>query len=246
MRFDNDLMIAGFVLDLDEHPPDLALSPKQEWDGWMARYPSLAEQFASSRRILPAEGLRRTGRLQRMTQAAAGDNWALLPYTFGFIDALHSTGIAQTMCAIERLAFAFTEHWGRASLAEELKRYDEALIAEITLIDELVHGCYLSRRSFPRFAAWTMLYFAATTTYERRRQAGALRPGAAFLGADDPAWRQIVRSAGRRLQSDLTASDSSEEDFTCYVADLIAPYNVVGLCDPRAANMYRHTAVVKG
>jgi FADH2 O2-dependent halogenase len=245
LRFDNDLLSAGFVLDQETRPPDAGSSPQQEWDQLVSRYPSLAEQFALAKRTLPADGLRRTGRLQRMTEGAAGENWALLPYTFGFIDALHSTGIAQTLCAIERLAIVFADHWNRPTLAGELKHYEQTLFAEITLIDQLVHACYLSRRRFAMFAAVTMLYFAATTTYERRRAAGLLPPGAAILGAEDRQWREIVRNVKQRLEHDLQ-STHTDAAFTRYVAEAIAPYNTAGLCDPAAKNMYRHTAARKG
>jgi FADH2 O2-dependent halogenase len=244
LRFDNDLLSAGFVLDLDDCPPDPQLSPQAEWDRFMARYPSLAEQFAAGRRELPVDGLRKTARLQRMTEAAAGENWVLLPYTAGVIDALHSTGIAQTMCAIERLAATLAEHWGRPSLPNKLMHYERTLFAEITLNDLLVHGCYVARRSFPIFAAFAMLYFAAATTYERRRVEGLLPPGAAMLCADDPAWRRTVEGVHRRLLDSGQSADGQE--FAQVVAEAIAPYNTAGLCDPRVRNMYRYTAANKG
>jgi FADH2 O2-dependent halogenase len=243
LRFDNDLLSAGFVLDMEERPADPRLAPQEEWDRLLAAYPSLAEQFAASQRVLPAEGLRKTGRLQRMTEAAAGANWVLLPYTAGFIDALHSTGIAQTMCAIERLAATLAEHWERPSLAARLQEYERTFFAELTLIDLLVHGCYVARRRFRSFAAFAMLYFAAATTYERRRVAGSLAPGAAFLCADDPAWRRVVEDVHRRLIT-LSASDwSTETEFIEHVAEALAPYNTAGLCDPTVNNMYRYTAL---
>jgi FADH2 O2-dependent halogenase len=181
-----------------------------------------------------------------MTEAAAGENWALLPYTAGFIDALHSTGIAQTMCAIERLAGIFAEHWGRPTLAGRLQQYEETLFAEITLIDQLVCGCYLTRQDFSRFAAFAMLYFAAATTYERCRAEGRMKPGAAFLCADDPRWRGIVQSVFDRVREDRCSGDHRRQDFEQFVAEAIVLYNTAGLCDPRVQNMYRYTAADKG
>jgi FADH2 O2-dependent halogenase len=181
-----------------------------------------------------------------MTAAAAGENWALLPYTAGFIDALHSTGIAQTLCAIERLAVLFTEHWGRPTLAGRLKQYEETVFAEIALIDQLVSGCYLTRHDFRRFAAFAMLYFAAATTYERRRAEGRIRPGAAFLCADDPQWRSLVSGVFHRARQERGGDDQGSNRFEQFVAEAIAPYNIAGLCDPRMQNMYRHTAADKG
>src|SRR5690606_33135866 len=135
----------------------------------------------------PATGLRRTGRMQRIAAKMAGENWALLPNTAGFIDPLHSTGIAQTLCGVERLVTTLKEHWQRSTLPYWLAAYDRLLRQEFTLVDRLVAGGYATRGVFPLFAAFSMLYFAAATTYERRRQRKELPPGAAFLCADDAA-----------------------------------------------------------
>jgi hypothetical protein len=45
------------------------------------------------------------------------------------------------------------------------------------------------------------------------------------------------------LSRDAISSQASEEEFAQFVAEAIAPYNVAGLCEPTARNMYRYTAV---
>ena len=134
-------------------------------------------------------------RLQRRMSHMAGDNWALLPHTAGFIDPLHSTGIAQSLCGIGRLIAIFREHWQQPSLPAALARYAATVDRELTMIDKLVSGCYLARRNFRLFTACCMLYFAAAHTSEQRRLTGQVSPEAAFLLADDPTFRQLVFSA---------------------------------------------------
>jgi FADH2 O2-dependent halogenase len=233
------------VLDEAQHPLDVSLSPEQEWSRLLRRYPSVAEQFENSRIVQPPGGMLRTGRLQRLAARIAGENWALLPNTAGFIDPLHSTGIAHTLCGIERLARLLAEHWNKPSLPAELHRYETTVRQELMLIDRIVSGCYLARREHRLFAAFSMLYFAAATTYEHRRHSGALSVGAAILCADDPGFRRIVDDLWYSLFALTNAGECSESQIACFesqVAKAIHPYNRVGLCDPEARNMYRFTA----
>lgn len=245
LRFDNGVTSAGFALDTRRAPLDPHAAPGDEWGERLRRYPALAEQFADARLVQPATGLRRTPRLQRRTAAVAGENWALLPHTAGFIDPLHSSGIAQTLCGIERLTRLLADHWGRHSLAGALRQYDRTVHAEIALIDELVHACYASLGRFPLFASCAMLYFAAATTYERRRMEGQLPSGAAFLCADDPPFRAAVRAIRKRLTETLAqpAAATADAAFERFVADALRPFNHAGLCDPAAHNLYRYTAL---
>jgi FADH2 O2-dependent halogenase len=262
LRFNNGITSAGFAIDCAHSPIDDSLTPEQEWAKRMHRYPSVAQQFERARLVAPAGGLRRTGRLQRLAARMVGDNWALLPNTAGFIDPLHSTGIAQTLCGIERLAGIFQSHWGKPSLGLQLTSYDATVRRELLLVDKLVSGCYLARRRFRLFAAFAMFYFAGATTYERRRHAGEIQPGAAFLCADESDYcRAVDHCYGelRRLLAtrDMTnqkpseapgrdinefVSDADVAAFELLVSDRIAPFNTAGLCDRAAHNMYRHTA----
>lgn len=245
LRFNNGVTSAGFVLEAARSPLDPQLSLAEEWSRLLRLYPSIADQFREARLVQTAGGLRRTGRLQRRAEQIVGTNWALLPHTAGFIDPLHSTGIAQTMCGIERLVRVLSAHWGRNSLHDELKHYEDTVLAEIALIDELVHGCYLALRRFDLLVPFTMLYFAAATTYEHRRLAGTLKPGAAFLCADAPRLRAVVRETKQRLSAALSDPDraSAAIGFEQFVASAIAPFNSTGLCDQEVWNMYRYTAV---
>jgi tetracycline 7-halogenase / FADH2 O2-dependent halogenase len=254
LRFDNGVTSAGFVLDA-ARPQGFQKIPgvfsdrtrRQEWDALLQRYPSLREQFRDAEIVPECGGLHVTGRLQRMAHAMAGNDWALLPHTAGFVDPLHSTGIAHSLCGVARLTRILNDHWQTpARLGEELHAYQEMLRQELTLIDDLVHGCYLARRHFRLFVAYSMLYFAAATTCERR-WGDRDQPRAAFLCADDPRFRSLVGTLHRQLQSLLSADDvdpAKIADYERAVAAAIAPYNIAGLCDPNVRNMYRHTAVL--
>ncbi len=244
LRFDNDVTSAGFVLDGNRHPCVEGTTPEQEWREWIRRYPSLEEMFAPTEIVEPPGRILRSGRLQRRLSSAAGHDWAALPHTAGFIDPLHSSGIAHSLCGIERFASIIERSWGRDSLGVDLKSYEQAMFTELALIDQLVAGCFASFDCFPLFAAFSMLYFAAATSYERKRiQAKSGTPW--FLCADDPHFRKIVNTAFHQVREAVAKNKTAPGDIDSIVTHIrtaIAPYNHVGLFDPDCRNMYRHTA----
>jgi FADH2 O2-dependent halogenase len=248
LRFTSGVTSAGFVLDANEGPLDDAVSIQQEWTELLDRYPSLTDQFRHAVAIAPEGGLRRTGRLQRRMARIAGDNWVLLPHTAGFIDPLHSTGIAQTLCGIERLIAILRENWHQPQLPSKLAEYAEIVDRELLLIDKLVSGCYLARRDFRLFTAFSMLYFAAATASEHRRATGQFRAGAAFLCADEPDFAELVANAWEQVKSLASRGCPATAEvarFEQFIARGLGPYNIAGLCDPAVRNMYRYTAAKK-
>ena len=111
------------------------------------------------------------------------------------------------------------------------------MLNELRHIDMLVRGCYdaMSSDSFSDFAAFSACYFAAATTWERRRLAGD-RPG--FLLADDSAFQSVVG----RLRASLTLPQS-DTDFAACAAELLAPWDHVNLFSPSIPNMHGRTAL---
>ncbi|MEL6545452.1 MAG: tryptophan 7-halogenase, partial [Myxococcota bacterium] len=206
--------------------------PKLAWDQALSNFPSIQAQFESA--TLETE-LFRTARLQRQVHRATGDRWALLPHAAGFVDPLHSTGIAHTLLSVERLVEALRERGPRR--ATLLQGYDDALRRERALVDVLVHGSYASFHSFPVFSSFAMLYFAAAHFSEQQRRAG-LPTG--FLNADDSRFVSVVHSHHQALLAAGVQARSHEFGlrFSESVAQSIAPWNLAGLADPKKRNMY--------
>jgi len=245
LRFDNGVTSAGLSMDMNTNPVDVSVSPEDEWRSWLKQYPSVEAQFANAT-LAPFTGkFIRTGRLQRSTKRVAGSNWALLPHTAGFIDPLLSTGISHTLCGIERLMRVIERFWKTDRFALELRHYEETISSELVLVDELVSGCYETLGKFNVFSLFTMLYFAAATTYEQRRLSSPSEEfERAFLCADDPDFRQVVKkghSLLKRLFQERQRESHAVAEFTREISHLISPFNSVGLCDSRASNMYRYT-----
>jgi tetracycline 7-halogenase / FADH2 O2-dependent halogenase len=247
LRFENGLTSAGFLYAKDESRAVVDSDPETEWRRLTARAPVLEQMFSSAR---PAEWpgqLFRTDRLQRLAQQGAGPDWAALPSTIGFIDPLHSTGIAQTLGAIERLADILPRDRDRPA---RLRDYEARIRRELEWIDLLVAGCYASLGEFELFVAWTMIYFAAATTFESRRIAdGSPSSRGDFLCADDLEFRATVEELWSRLGELTPASHAVTEDeietFRRRVKEALIPYNQVGLFAADNPHLYFHTAADK-
>ncbi|WP_417377206.1 NAD(P)/FAD-dependent oxidoreductase [Gimesia maris] len=235
LRFNNGITSAGFVLDERQDTLD--------WQQMLARYPAIQAQFAKASVISPEAGLMTTGRLQRGWTQCAGPDWALLPHTAGFIDPLHSTGIAQTLCGIERLASVLERYWKKDSRRKPLANYSDSLMKERALIDRLVACCYRSRFDFNLFTASTLFYFAAATSFEHQRSQEQKQP--LFLCADDS---EFVRTVDRWLQLVSEYEQQSPVAKTAIRQEveqaerMLAPWNRVGLFQPEVPNMYYYTA----
>ncbi|HVW02329.1 MAG TPA: tryptophan 7-halogenase [Planctomycetaceae bacterium] len=244
LRFDHGITSAGFAIDGRACPLDERVSPDDEWQALLAAYPGVAEQFTGSDIAHVPGRMIRTRRMQRRLARAVGDGWALLPHTAGFIDPLYSTGIAHSLCGIERLIRIFEEHWGRSTLRAALGEYESALFTELELVDRIVHCGYLGFADFRAFAAASMLYFAGATTYERQRAAEGEAFRGGFLCAHRDEFRAAVYSLHERLEQQarggrLAPGDAA--DFEQAVAREMAPFNMAGLCDPGCQNMYAYT-----
>lgn len=240
LRFDHGVTSAGFVLDerrAARHHASSTADPVALWQGLLARYPSLADQFRDSRPCLPPTV---TGRIQRRLAAAAGPRWALLPHAYAFFDPLFSTGIAWSLVAVERLAELLGEGLpGPADLA----RYGRLLEREADHLTDLLAASYELFEDFSTFAAVAQLYFAAAS-YSEVSQRLLPAPEAlgswawdGFLGAADPVLRDLFREARSRAAA-AREDPRSAARLRRWVGPAIAPRNLAGLADPSRHNLY--------
>jgi tetracycline 7-halogenase / FADH2 O2-dependent halogenase len=234
LRFNNGVTSAGFLLKAARHPLNPHVSPELEWQNWIARFPSIAGQFAKAELTELCGSIRRTPRLQRCARRSVGPNWAMLPLAAYSLDALHSSGNAHTLSGIERLVRILETSLGTERLYPALLDYQRTLRAEIGLIDTMVAGCYATFHEFELLTSFAMFYFAAATMSEHARRTGTHRPDHAFLLAHDNEFVARVQDCYSRVAQGVT----DPATFRDHVAELLAPYNIAGLCDPAKRNMY--------
>ncbi len=261
--FDDQLTSVGFVRKLATNAPGLASQFSTEeqamraWKSMLGSHPVLREVLGevSSLKIARMPGrVFESPRLQRLTVPAGGKDWAALPFTIGFIDPLHSTGIAHSLSGVERICRGLLAPT-QSERNEVIQKYADDVVGELLHIDQMIAGCYDSLSDFRLFNCWTMIYFAAATTFERLHRDGQ---SPSFLLSGDSRFRQIVyrcrQLLGELLQSELSHSgairdsageprgNSKIDDYIAQVRELLVPYNAVGLFAPRVNNMYWHTA----
>ncbi len=229
LRFDHGVTSAGFVLK-----QRLSGSPDQIWQHLLQRYPTIGALFGDAKPLMP---LAYKPRIQHRLTRATGDDWALLPHAYCFVDPLFSTGIAWSLRAIERLALCF-ENGGPSK--PDLRRYEALLSAEADQIDALVAGSYLAMARFELFAAHAMIYFAAVSFAEIRQRVvqrdAESNAWAGFLGVGEPRLGGLPRASLRRLRHARTPAD--RRAFVKWVSKAIAPRNVCGFANPAARNLY--------
>ena len=237
LRFRNGITSVGLLTDHHRSAGPYGLTT---WEMMLKRYPTLHALFGKAEIHTPPGQFFHSGRLQRGWAQAAGTDWALLPHTAGFVDPLHSTGIAHTLSGVERMMSLFAQHGLSGDFTQGLQTYSQAIYAERQLIDGLVSLCYTSLDHPKLFMASTMVYFATVVHYEQRRVQHAGR--SAFLHATDPEIAALPTKAHTLLSTTDPRNPTSVADFAEQIEALIQPWNTVGLFHPPAPNMYHHTA----
>jgi FADH2 O2-dependent halogenase len=223
LPFDHGTVSAGFVIQQERAREELSsLTPDAAWNRMLGRYPTLRDQFATTR---PTRPIGKISRLQHRLAQASGPGWALLPHAFCFLSPLFSTGIAWSLLAVERLALILEE----GNLEEGIARYGDLLNREADHVQSLVAGAYERMSDFDRFTAYSLIYFAAASFGEASQR---LLPAPAdgwawqgFLGSTDSAIREILAR--------VLAGPDSEADIRA----AIAPRNLAGLADPARNRM---------
>ncbi|NGP77417.1 FAD-dependent oxidoreductase [Balneolaceae bacterium YR4-1] len=244
LRFNNGVTSTGLLLDLQNEDQNSSESPNETWNRIINRYPSLEDLFEHAVTATDPGKMLQTGRLQRRLKRMTGKNWAALPHTAGFVDPMHSTGIAHTLSGLEKLVQIIVESGpNKESLRDDLSAYEQQLIQELKLVDLLVGGSYRSMDHFELFNVYTMLYFIAAISYEQSRLRGEIPSHFLSAGREDIFF--FVAQSYNELKhiTKDKISVNQVKDFRDRVKNRIEPYNIAGLLDPDANNMYRHTAV---
>lgn len=238
LRFDNGLASVGLAAT-DPLADDLRLSEgAAAWDRLLARYPSIAAQFAHAR---PTREFTWVPRLAFANAEVAGDGWVQLPSAAGIVDPLLSTGFPLTLLGIGRLAEAIATAWGSPALAAKLADYASRTKSELDTTARLVGALYGAMDDWDRFTSLSHLYFAAASYAEATRRLD--RPGlagSAFLLAEHPTFGPAFDRCIAMAAQDRHAVTGARLEAA--VRDAIEPINVAGLLDAGRRNWYPCTA----
>lgn len=241
LKFNDGLLSAGIVLDSKTQKENG--QPEQIWDRVLGNYPSIKLLFKGCELANSPGKYINTNRLQRRLNKVVGDGWIALNHTGGFVDPLHSTGIAHTLVSVEKLLAIFSEKMQEKEVLNSIKNYQDEFYKELKFIDLIVSSSYFSRYSFPLFSASVMLYFIASIRYEQQRLKSIIPD--TFLCAGDTDLLECIFITQNELKI-LSSQSPSKEDILEQIDKIkqrITPYNSAGLLDPQKNNMYTHTAV---
>lgn len=244
LGFDNGVTSCGIVLNQMQPRPNAGViqNTMSFWQNTLSQYPALGRQFSDAELVV-SKSLLFKARLQYLRTPAAGAGWLGLPTSVGFIDPLHSTGIAHTLSAVEKIGELFSACHPTASVPspENLTAYSSQLETEIRWIDQLVAMAYAACFDFSLFTAATMTYFIVVTSAERDESHG-------FLATDNTELVKCVRAVSSRvfdLRRKHTSDGVSQTEIASaidWIRDQVAPFNQAGLMDPAKGNLYHHTA----
>lgn len=238
LHFDNGVTSAGLAAT-DALAIEIGLGDgAAAWDRLIARYPSVAAQFADAK---PTRDFTWLPRLSFASDTIAGDGWLMLPSAAGIVDPLLSTGFPLTLLGVQRIAGAIANHWGAPSFQPALADYSARTSAELDVTARLVGALYGSFHDWERFSALSMLYFAAASYAEsvRRLSTGGASGAAAtetsagsFLLTGHPTF-------GPALEQCLNLADGADRHaLFAAIDEAIGPINVAGLGDSNRANWY--------
>ncbi|WP_207928975.1 tryptophan 7-halogenase [Actinomadura sp. 6K520] len=98
----NKLCSVGLTFDPRVHPKEDGVSPEQEFNAFLERFPQIAHQFKEAKAVRPWVS---TGRLQYSAKQVVGERYCLTSHAAGFIDALYSRGLTNTLELVNALGW---------------------------------------------------------------------------------------------------------------------------------------------
>ncbi len=241
LRFGSGLTSAGIVLPLELQTKLVPEETCASFQDWCKGYPSIHELMKNAHLVNPSNGIQKSGRLSRCRGRAVGEGWVMLPTAYGFVDPLHSTGIAHALSGVLRVAELLDQDGtvDRAS-SDRWSQYDHQLRQEIQWLDLLVGGCYAAQPSFDAFCAYASWYFVAAIAFEQTM-------------AQDPSfWPDgYMQSGSEAMKTGALATYPMSEQACSSVSmidsirDAIKPWNRVGLLDGPIGRRIPHSAPPK-
>ncbi len=252
LRFNEGTTSVGIVRPtavwLDGSDSEHALT---RWASILRRYPTVERLMSGAELISPAgrDGPRLgwLPRISRLWAQGAGQGWAMLPGTVGIVDPLHSTGIAHNLSGVARLAAILLSGKTGDRVEAQIDQYSRDVVQEILWIDRIVACCYAAaRESFELFAAVCSLYFVAAIHCERQLATGSgLQEG--FLLHRSAQLRHVAHATELRIEAiaKSSAPQTLQRELVSWLREQLAPWNDVGLMDPKLAGRIARSAAPK-
>ena len=149
----NPLCSVGLTIDERTYPKPKDLSPEQEFQLFLDKYPAVKRQFDGASRI--REWIS-TDRLQYSSKQTIGDRWCLMSHAAGFLDPLFSRGLSNTFEVVDALTSRLIDALDDGDFSAERFEYVERLEQGLLQYnDELVNSSFIA---FSHFRLWNAMF----------------------------------------------------------------------------------------
>ncbi|MGH3822694.1 MAG: NAD(P)/FAD-dependent oxidoreductase, partial [Pseudonocardiaceae bacterium] len=191
----NRLCSVGLVLELAEFP-EQELAPEEEFWSIVRRFPGVFRQLQET---TPVRNWVRTSRLQFSSRHVVGDRFCLLPHASDFVDPLFSSGLTNTVMAVNALAHRLIKATRQKDFSTSNFEYVGTWVKRVfAYYDQLVTCSYIAFRDFELWNAWHRVWMVGTL-YSGNPVLQAL---VRFEAHGDPAvFEQLERPPYRGLQA---------------------------------------------
>lgn len=203
------------------------------WSRLLATLPEVKAQFASAKARMP---FTHVPQLAFRSSCLAGEGWAMLPSTAGFVDPLLSTGFALTLLGLLRLGEILERHEDAATLQQSLDEYGRRTEGELLATADLISALYANMGDFVLLRRLLLLYFAAASYAETVRRLGKPAMADAFLLHTDPEFGPALRRLTARARLPLQAEERAA--LQGEILALVDRYDVAGLTSEPTDHCY--------
>jgi tetracycline 7-halogenase / FADH2 O2-dependent halogenase len=176
----NAAVSVGLTVDERRYPKQKDMSPEEEFQSFLDRYPAIKRQFEGAQRV--REWIS-TDRLQYSSSRSVGPRWCMMSHAAGFIDPLYSRGLANTFEVVYSLCTRILDSLQDGDWSMERYEYLERLEHGLLQYnDDMVNSSFIA---FSHFRLWNAVF---------RVWCGFLTPG-------------VMRLFRARVEYELTGDD---------------------------------------
>lgn len=155
----NPLCSVGLTLDPRVFPKG-ELTGQQEFDDFLARFPEIAWQFEGAKAVRPWVS---TGRLQYSAHQVVGDRFCLTSHAAGFIDALYSRGLTNTLELVNALGWRLIAASRDGDWSKDRFNYVESLQQGLfDFHDDIVFSSFVGFRDYELWNAVNRTWMLGT------------------------------------------------------------------------------------
>ncbi|MGK7929611.1 MAG: NAD(P)/FAD-dependent oxidoreductase, partial [Spirulina sp.] len=236
----NPICSVGLNLSTKHFPKNKDLTPEQEFQNFLAKFPTIAAQFENARSIRPWVS---TDRLQYSSSASMGERFFILPHAAGFVDPIFSSGLIHTFLTISPLAALILQACDRDDYAMSnfapLERFQQKVFDYFDLIAK---ATYTSFQDFELMNVWlrvwvmqhmmsvgklswdSLLVLAAEDRYEYTKKDWSRFTGTDFLQSIDPlleGWGNNYVETAAALLEKVDNNELSPEEAAAKIVSLL-------------------------